>query len=224
MTTTTRARAVVFDLDETLLDQSSAADAAVTAWASELGIVDANVAATWSRISRRHYARYQSREITFEDQRRERVREFLGRDFSDEEASATFRGYLERYESGWEIFPDAIPAIRRARADDRPVVILTNGDRAQQLRKLDRFALSSEVDAIICSSDLPFGKPHAAAFLAATRGLGFSEDESLMVGDSLANDYQGAIDFGMRAVLVDRTGVHRHRGVDAVESLDDIIF
>lgn len=224
MKPTVRAHAVIFDLDGTLLDQSSAAGAAVTAWAAELGIVDADVAGAWSRISGRHYARYQSRDITFEDQRRERVREFLGRDFSDEEASATFRGYLERYESGWEIFPDAIPAMRRARAADRPVVILTNGDRAQQMRKLDGFALSSEVDAIICSSDLPFGKPHAAAFLAATRDLGFSEDESLMVGDSLANDYQGAIDFGMRAVLVDRSGAHRDSAVDAVESLDDIIF
>lgn len=216
--------AVVFDLDETLLDQSSAADAAVVAWASELGLEHADVARTWSQISSRHYARYQSREITFEDQRRERVREFLSRSFTDDEASTAFRGYLDRYESGWKIFPDAIPAIRRARAASRPVVILTNGERAQQERKLDRFSLSGEIDALICSSELPFGKPHATAFMAATRGLGFSEHGSLMVGDSFANDYQGAIDFGMHAILIDRAGAHRHRSVTSVESLDDIRF
>lgn len=224
MTSSTDRCAVVFDLDETLLDQSSAADAAVVAWASELGITYPDLARSWSQISSRHYARYQSREITFEDQRRERVREFLGRSFTDDEASTTFRGYLDRYESGWKIFPDAIPALRRARTAGRPVVILTNGDRAQQLRKLDRFALSGEIDALICSSELPFGKPHATAFTAATRDLGFSEDDSLMVGDSLSNDYQGAIDFGMRAVLIDRAGTHRHRPITAVESLDDITF
>lgn len=224
MTSAGPARAVVFDLDETLLDQSSAADAAVLAWAAELGIANADVARTWSRISRKHYARYQSREITFEDQRRERVREFLERRLDDEEASAAFRGYLDRYESGWKIFPDAIPAIRRARAAHHPVVILTNGDRAQQVRKLDRFSLSDEIDALICSSDLPFGKPHATAFLAATRALGFSQKASLMVGDSLTNDYRGAIEFGMRAVLVDRAGMNRHPSITSVSSLDEIVF
>lgn len=224
MSTDPAARAVVFDLDDTLLDQSSAADAAVIAWASELGLEHADVAHTWSRISSRHYTRYQSREITFEDQRRERVREFLGRSFTDDEASRTFRGYLDRYESGWRLFPDAIPAARRARAAGRPVVILTNGDRTQQLRKLDRFALSGEIDALVCSSELPFGKPHASAFLAATRELGFSEVDSLMVGDSVANDYQGAVDFGMRAILIDRAGEHLHRAIASVASLDDIAF
>lgn len=224
MTSSADTCAVVFDLDETLLDQSSAADAAVVAWASELGITDTDVARNWSQISSRHYARYQSREITFEAQRRERVREFLGRSFTDDEASSTFRGYLARYEAGWKIFPDAIPALRRARTAGRPVVILTNGDRSQQLRKLERFALSGEIDALVCSSELPFGKPHATAFIAATRELGFSESDSLMVGDSLPNDYQGAIDFGMHAVLVDRVGAHRHRPVTSVKSLDDIAF
>jgi len=216
--------AVVFDLDETLLDQSSAADAAVIDWACELGIADADVARTWSRISTRHFARYQAREISFEDQRRERVRELLGRSLTDDEASRTFCGYLDRYESGWKIFPDALPAMRRARAAGRPVVILTNGDRTQQLRKLDRFALSGEIDALVCSSDIPFGKPHATAFIAATRELGYSEVDSLMIGDSLSGDYQGAIDFGMRAVLIDRAGTHRNRAINSVSSLDDLAF
>ncbi|WP_305685200.1 hypothetical protein [Microbacterium sp.] len=77
-----RAHAVVFDLDETLLDQSSA----VIAWAADLGVEDADIAQRWSRISNGHYARYQAREISFEGQRRERVREFLGRQLTDEHA------------------------------------------------------------------------------------------------------------------------------------------
>ncbi|MCS3842731.1 hypothetical protein [Microbacterium sp. AK031] len=83
-----RAHAVVFDLDETLLDQSSAADAAVIAWAADLGVEDADIAQRWSLISNGHYARYQTREISFEGQRRERMREFLGRQLTDEHARA----------------------------------------------------------------------------------------------------------------------------------------
>ena len=224
MNAVTAPAAAVFDLDETLLDQSSAADTAVIAWASELGIVDAAVAQTWSRISHTHYARYQAREISFEDQRRERVREFLGHGFTDDEASMTFRGYLDRYEAGWKLFPDAIPALRRARAAGRPVVVLTNGDRSQQLRKIDRFTLGGEIDELVCSSELPFGKPHASAFSAATRELGFSDVDSLMIGDSPVNDYQGALEFGMRAVLIDRVGTHAQLAFDAVDTLDDVRF
>ncbi len=214
---------MVFDLDETLLDQSSAADAAVIAWAADLGVEDADIAQRWSRISNGHYARYQAREISFEGQRRERVREFLGHGFTDDEASMTFRGYLDRYEAGWKLFPDAIPALRRARAAD-PVVVLTNGDRSQQLRKIDRFTLGGEIDELVCSSELPFGKPHASAFSAATRELGFSDVDSLMIGDSPVNDYQGALEFGMRAVLIDRVGTHPQLAFDAVDTLDDIRF
>lgn len=215
-------RAVVFDLDGTLIDHQPAAEAAVTAWAIELGVDDPDVASTWSQISARHYARYQAREISFDDQRRERVREFLGCRLTDAEASTLFQSYLERYEAGWRLFPDALPALRRAQRTGRPVVILTNGDRAQQLGKLDRFALTGEIDDIVCSSELPFGKPHAMAFAAATENLGFSVVDSLMIGDSLRNDYHGAIDFGMQAVLLDRSGLLARNDVNFVTSLDDI--
>lgn len=217
-------RAVVFDLDETLLDQASASQAAVLSWASSLGFADTDIAGRWATISSRHYARYQLREITFEDQRRERVREFLDQSLTDDEASEAFRGYLNRYEDGWTLFPDAVPALRRAREAGRSVAILTNGDRDQQLRKLDRFGLISKIDLLVCSSELPFGKPHPSAFSAVTDALGVTARESIMIGDSLRNDYQGAQDFGMHAVLVDRHGALTHAEVESVTSLHELIY
>lgn len=83
-------------------------------------------------------------------------------------------------------------ALRGARESGRTVAILTNGDRDQQLRKLDRFGLASEIDVLVCSSELPFGKPHPSAFRAVTHALGVEARESIMIGDSLRKDYQGA--------------------------------
>lgn len=223
-TTEVELRALVFDLDQTLLDQASASQAAVVDWASSLDIVDSDVSTRWAQISSRHYARYQLREISFEDQRRERVREFLGRSFTDAEASRVFRGYLERYEAGWMLFPDAVPALRRAREAGHSVAILTNGDRDQQLRKLDRFGLASEIDLLLCSSELAFGKPHPSAFSAVTDALGVTAQESIMIGDSFRNDYQGARVFGMHAILVDRQGTHSDAGVESVNSLAELKY
>ncbi|MFY9713694.1 MAG: HAD family hydrolase [Microbacterium sp.] len=215
--------AVVFDLDGTLLDTESAADAASIAWAAEHGVLDDDVAERWRRIATTHYRRWQTREIGFQDQRRERVGEFLGRKMTDAEASAVFEGYLERYEAGWRLFDDAVPALRRARDAGLAVAVLTNGDRAQQLQKIGRFALETEVDVIVCSSDLPAGKPDPRAFTAVLGELGVNAQASLMIGDSFEADYDGALRFGMRAVLLDRSGRH-DPGPERVRTLDDVAF
>lgn len=89
-------KAVLFDLDETLVDQHTAATVAVTEWAVEHGITDPGAARRWDEISERHYRRYQSRELTFQEQRRGKVREFLQVEVDDAEADELFEGYLRR--------------------------------------------------------------------------------------------------------------------------------
>jgi putative hydrolase of the HAD superfamily len=214
-------RAVLFDLDDTLVDQVTASGAAVVAWAAGFGIADPGVTGRWAAVSERHYARYQRREITFAGQRRERVRDFLERSLTDDEADGLFAGYLERYEAGWTVFDDAVPALRRARAAGLTVAVLTNGDEDQQRRKLDRLGLAPEIDVLIASSALPAGKPDPRAFAAAVGLLGLGPAETLMVGDSLEKDVRGAVAAGLPAVLLDRSGayatpgVHADRGVHA---------
>ena len=216
--------AVVFDLDGTLIDQQAAADAASTAWAAEHGITDGDVATRWKRIATKHYRRWQAREISFQDQRRERVREFLNRPMTDAEASLVFDGYLDRYETGWRLFDDAIPALRRARDAGLAVAVLTNGDRAQQLRKIERFALDGEIDLLLCSSDLPAGKPDPRAFAAVLERLGAVAAEAIMIGDSREADYDGARSFGMHAVHLDREAPPRDLVADSIRTLDELRF
>jgi putative hydrolase of the HAD superfamily len=106
------------------------------------------------------------------------------------------------------VFPDAVPALRRARAAGLAVAVLTDGDEDQQRSKLDRLDLSPDVDLLLASSVLPAGKPDARAFLAAAALGGAQTSEVLMVGDSLADDVRGAQDVGIDAVLVDRQDRH----------------
>jgi putative hydrolase of the HAD superfamily len=216
--------AVLFDLDDTLVDQVTASGAAVVAWAAELGVTGPDVATRWAAVSERHYARYQTREITFGGQRRERVRDFLGAALTDGEADELFAGYLRRYEDGWTVFDDAVPALRRARAAGLTVAVLTNGDETQQRRKLDRLGLAPEIDVLIASSALPAGKPDPRAFAAAVGLLGLPAEEALMVGDSLDKDVRGAVAAGLPAVLLDRAGVHTNAGVPVVRDLHELDF
>lgn len=217
-------RAVIFDLDDTLVDQASAATTAATAWAAEHGIVDDDVSQRWAAISKIHYTRYQRRELTFTQQRRERVRDFLGRGIDDEAADEFFAGYLQRYEAEWTLFDDAVPALRRAKAAGLTVAILTNGDDEHQRFKIKKLGIADEIDVVVASSVLPAGKPDPRAFRGALELIGVAKAEALMVGDSLEYDVRGALAVGMAAVLLDRFDTHADEDVTRIKSLAELNF
>lgn len=221
----TRLRAVIFDLDDTLVDQASAARAASIAWGRTHGLVGSNeeLAAHWSTIATPHYNRYQLRELTFAEQRRARVREFLPHlDLAaDEAADEAFRGYLDRYEAGWTCFPDAVPTLRRVREAGLVAAILTNGDHTHQQLKLDLVGLDREVDAMFSSDQFPQGKPDPRAFLGTCSALGVEPGQALMVGDSVLHDLQGGLDAGLEAVLLDRHDEHPDLS-PRISSLDEL--
>lgn len=218
-------RAVIFDLDDTLIDHTSAARTASIEWGRGHGLAgsDEELAAHWSTISTPHYQRYQLRELTFAEQRRARVREFLPHlDLAaDSAADEAFGGYLGLYEAGWTCFPDAVPTLRRLREAGLIAAILTNGEHAQQHRKLERVGLGGEVDAMFSSDQFPLGKPDPASFLGACSALGVEPGETLMVGDSLAADVEGALGAGLGGVLLDRHDAHPDVS-PRIRSLDEL--
>lgn len=214
--------AILFDLDATLIDHASASAPAIREWGTAVGASPDGIVERWESLSSRHYARYQAREITFQDQRRERVRELLGRDLSDAAADELFAGYLRRYEAGWTMYADAMPCIERLQQAGVALGILTNGDRAQQMRKIDRFGIADCFDAIVCSSDLPYGKPHPGAFESAGSALGRAGTDILMVGDSIEDDVRGALRAGLRAALLDRDGAYAGGDVTVITSLAEL--
>ncbi|NUR97756.1 MAG: HAD family hydrolase [Kribbellaceae bacterium] len=214
--------AVLFDLDGTLVDHESAAAVAVVAWAAEYGVVGADLAADWAAVSDKHYRRYQRRELTFAEQRRLRVREFLRVEVSDAEADEMFEGYVRRYEAGWAVYDDAVPALRAVRAAGLGAVVLTNGNAAHQRYKLDRMGLTAEIDELITGDDLPATKPDPRAFAYALERVGAVPADVMMVGDSLENDVRGAQAAGIHAVLVDRKDRHPRVDVPRIRSLTEL--
>jgi putative hydrolase of the HAD superfamily len=204
---------VLFDLDDTLVDHRGAADRGVRAWLSGLGLAQTpseleTLAERWFALEVRHYERAQRREISFLDQRRVRIREFLPSwDLVDDGlADDVFAGFLGCYQAAWRAFGDAAAAIERALTDGLRVGVLTNGDRAIQTEKLRRTGLLRRDVPVFASSDLPAAKPDPRSYAAACAALGVRPGRTLMVGDSLRNDVLGARRAGLTGVLLDRQG------------------
>jgi putative hydrolase of the HAD superfamily len=67
------------------------------------------------------------------------------------------------------------------------------------------FELEGLIDVAISSSQHGYMKPHPSIFEAALKLAGVQPAEAVMVGDSLAQDIEGARRVGMKAVLVRRS-------------------
>jgi HAD superfamily hydrolase (TIGR01549 family) len=124
-------------------------------------------------------------------------------------------------ERGWEVsenfelFEDALPVLEELRSLGLRLGLVSNG-----IRDLREFVVHHrlDVDAVVGSRYHGFVKPHPTIFQAALEQLGVEPAEAAMVGDSLAEDVEGARALGMRAILVDRENRHP----DVEERLTDL--
>lgn len=80
--------------------------------------------------------------------------------------------------------------------------LITNGFEKTQWNKLNNSALGKYFTEVITSEASNSIKPHAAIFEYALQKTGASLPESIMIGDSLDADIQGAMNAGMDSVFV----------------------
>ena len=92
---------------------------------------------------------------------------------------------------------------------------------------LTRFALVGHVDFAVSSRDAGAEKPYAPIFLAALKRAGVQPDETVHVGDQLEADIAGALNAGLRAVLIDRYNGHRgytaHPRITSMSELEGVL-
>jgi putative hydrolase of the HAD superfamily len=79
-----------------------------------------------------------------------------------------------------------------------------------------------EVDAGISSFHHGHTKPHASIFRAVLDLLGVAPAEAVMVGDTIADDIEGALAIGMRAILLDRED-RRPEFEPRIQTLNDLL-
>jgi HAD superfamily hydrolase (TIGR01549 family) len=124
-------------------------------------------------------------------------------------------------ERGWEVsenfelYEDALPVLEELRRGGLRLGLVSNG-----IRDLHEFVAHHrlDVDAVVGSRVHGYVKPHPTIFQSALQQLGVEPAHAAMVGDSLAEDIEGARALGMRAVLIDRDDRHP----DVEERLTDL--
>jgi putative hydrolase of the HAD superfamily len=98
-----------------------------------------------------------------------------------------------------------VPAGLKALAERNLIIgLISNSHRCLESFQ-SHFELEGLIDVAISSSQHGYMKPHPSIFEAALKLGGVAASESVMVGDSLSQDIEGARRAGMRAVLVRRS-------------------
>ena len=210
--------AVGFDLDGTLFDHAGSAHIGLDGFLGSLGTELTEPAVElWRDAENTHYEHWLAGRITFQEQRRRRLREFLPRvgiavPDTDAAQDELFESYLSEYRAAWRPFPDAIPLLRSLRGEGIRIGVLTNGSGEQQRDKLAVTGLLPLIDAVCVSEEIGVPKPDPRAFDALAEAMGAPPSDIVFIGDSPHYDVEGARAAGMRAGLVIQ-GVAGHIGL-----------
>ena len=201
---------ILIDLDDTLLDDRRATRlgfaalvSAHQAWLPTQS--DSDALATWRSLMMLHWQRYEQGQCSLLDQRRARVREFFGRPLTDEQADLAYEPYRTTYESAWSLVPQAREFLERSR--HVPKVVVTNGERSQQLRKLQACALLPHIVGMVTPMDCGHWKPRPEIFQAALAMLKLDASQCLMIGDDPVRDIAPATRLSIQTLLVDPHGI-----------------
>ena len=104
------------------------------------------------------------------------------------------------------LFPGAVETLHYFRAQGVRLALLTNGNAAEQRRKIDRFNLASFFECIVIEGEFGVGKPDARVYHFALNQLAVDPSAVWMVGDNLEWDVAGAQRVGILGIWVDGEG------------------
>ena len=227
---------VLFDLDDTLLDDSSAYKRAARRVAGELAAergVDpgrlfteyvAQANGFWQKLSQEHLTQ------PLHDARAQLWRDALvasGVPLDIVLAQRCAENYTRYRADNLELFPGALDLITALRERGCKLGIVTNGFAATHNEKIDRVGLRPYVDGLFLADEMGMVKPDPEIFRHVCRTLGSEPARTAMVGDRYDRDIIGAGTVGLFTVLIDVHAIPLPDGARppdvVVDSIGDVL-
>jgi putative hydrolase of the HAD superfamily len=188
-------KAVLFDLDGTLLDRDES--------------VKKFIHSQYNRLNRivGHIPRetYIKRFIEL-DQRgyvwKDKVYQQLTEEFQITEITweELLRDYLKEFKNHCVPFPNLITTLEKLKSQDIQLGMITNGRGQFQLDNIKALGIEKYFDTILISEWEGIKKPDPEIFKRALHQLNVSAHQSIFVGDHPENDVKAAQNVGMKGV------------------------
>jgi putative hydrolase of the HAD superfamily len=104
------------------------------------------------------------------------------------------------------VFPGAVGVLTWLRERGCRLALVTNGAADMQRQKIARFRLQPLFDVILVEGELGFGKPDERIYRLALAELAVAPRDTWMIGDNLEWDVEQPQKLGITGIWVDRTG------------------
>ena len=108
--------------------------------------------------------------------------------------------YLEILPTKKNLFDDTIEILDYLKNKSYPMHLITNGFEKTQHAKINNSGIRPYFTHVITSEQAGIMKPHVAIFEYAMEKAGTTAAESIMVGDTLDADLEGAVNAGIDSV------------------------
>ena len=230
-------RAVLFDLDDTLFDHRHCARSALEG-VRRLHTCfdrfdDARLEAAHAQILEELHLDVLAGRLDIDSARIERFRRLYGRAGIEADTPLAARAaamYRDQYILARTPVQGAIPLLAAVR-EHAQVVIVSNNLLEEQQAKLRHCGLDRYVDVLVVSGEVGASKPDPRIFTTALHRADVAASEAVMVGDSWANDIEGARRIGIAAIWFNRTetpppdpDVPTIHSLEPAEAVMEVIF
>ncbi len=201
-----RYKTVLIDADNTLLDFDAAETQALRRTMEARGLdFTPERHAAYVRINRELWDAAHRGEVDRDyitGQRFRRFGESLG---WSGDADAWDREYLDALGDCGTLLPGALELLK-ALKPYCAIGLATNGLQKVQRKRLAGNPIAPYLDGVFISQEMGVGKPQAAYFQKVLEALNAEIETTVMVGDDLLSDIQGAINAGLDSIWYSRNG------------------
>lgn len=195
---------VFFDLDHTLwdFDRNSALAFKSVFKRHDIDIDLEAFLGHYTLINADYWNRYEQSQITIDELRYGRLQstfEKFGVSHGHDLLHTLSESYIEHLPENNYLFDGAIDTLRYLKGKYR-LHIITNGFSSVQKRKMANSGLQSYFKTVTDSEMAGAKKPHPAIFQYALDQAGARSSNSVMIGDSIIADIEGAVSAGLHAI------------------------
>ena len=182
-------KAVIFDLDNTLVDFMAMKDASIKA--AVHAMVDAGLQMSEQEAYEKIYQIYQDTFIENQEVFDHFLQQELGK-LNHRLLAAGIIGYRRAREASLVLYPHVRSTLSWLLRQGLQLAILSDAPSRQAWLRLTSLGLVHFFDTVITFEDTGYRKPHAAPFLKVLEKLELVPGEVLMVGDWMERDIAGA--------------------------------
>jgi putative hydrolase of the HAD superfamily len=191
-------KAVIFDLDNTLIDFMKMKKAAVNAAVDAM--ISAGIKMSKDEATKTLYELYDKYGIEYQ-QIFQKFLQKTSRKVDYKILAAGIVAYRKVQPSFLEPYGNVVPTLLRLREQGLKLAIVSDAPRLKAWLRLVEMKLQDFFDVVICHEDTNQYKPSKLPFLKALKKLNLRPEECLMIGDWPERDIKGAKQLGIRTVF-----------------------